>query len=77
MPKGPKGERRPADLNKRAFAILQIATGETVDPGKPPPAAKGGKAGGPARAKALSPEKRKAIAEKAASARWKKKNQLI
>jgi len=26
--KGPKGERRPADLNKRAFAIIQIASGE-------------------------------------------------
>jgi hypothetical protein len=23
MPKGPKGERRPADLNKRGFTIVQ------------------------------------------------------
>ena len=30
----------------------------------------GGKEGGPARAKKLSPEQRKAIAEKAARARW-------
>jgi hypothetical protein len=30
----------------------------------------GGKKGGPARAKKLSPEQRKAIAEKAAKARW-------
>jgi hypothetical protein len=72
MPKGPKGEKRPADLNRRAFAILQIATGEAGDPDKPSPASKGGKAGGHARAKALSPEKRKAIAEKAAKARWGK-----
>lgn len=34
MPKGPKGERRPADLNKRAFAIMQIATGEIDDNSK-------------------------------------------
>jgi hypothetical protein len=32
----------------------------------------GGKKGGPARAKKLSPEQRKAIAEKAAQARWSK-----
>jgi hypothetical protein len=32
----------------------------------------GGKKGGPARAKKLSPEQRKAIAEKAARARWDK-----
>jgi hypothetical protein len=30
----------------------------------------GGKAGGPARAKALSPKRRKEIAKKAAAARW-------
>ena len=33
----------------------------------------GGLKGGPARAKALSPERRKAIAQKAATARWKVK----
>jgi len=33
----------------------------------------GGLKGGPARAKALSPKKRKAIAQKAATARWKVK----
>jgi hypothetical protein len=32
----------------------------------------GGKKGGPARAKKLTPEQRKAIAEKAARARWNK-----
>ncbi|MEK7995334.1 MAG: hypothetical protein AAB403_16145 [Planctomycetota bacterium] len=31
MSKGPKGERRPADLNKRAFAIVQIASGEITE----------------------------------------------
>jgi len=35
---------------------------------------KGGKKGGKARAEKLSPERRKEIAEKAAKARWTKKN---
>jgi hypothetical protein len=34
--------------------------------------AKGGKKGGKARAKTLTPEERSAIAQKAAAARWKK-----
>jgi len=28
MTKGPKGEKRPADLNRRAFDIVRIASGE-------------------------------------------------
>ena len=35
---------------------------------------RGGKIGGPARAKALTPEERTAIARKAAKARWKKES---
>jgi hypothetical protein len=35
----------------------------------------GGLKGGPARAKALSPERKKAIARKAAEARWKKERE--
>lgn len=72
MPKGPKGERRPADLNKRAFAIVQIAAGEAEEPAISQSARNAGKAGGPARAAKLIPEERKRIAHKAASARWKK-----
>lgn len=72
MPKGPKGERRPADLNKRAFSIVQIATGEASDPTEPPKGRKGGLKGGKARAHNLTPEQRKKIAESAAAARWKK-----
>ena len=72
MAKGPKGEKRPADLNKRAFTIVQIAVGDAMDAPKSQRAAKAGKAGGVARAKALSPTERKGISERAASARWKK-----
>jgi len=73
MTKGPKGERRPADLNKRAMKIMQIATGEDADPAAPPRGKSGGQAGGPARANALSPEKRREIAEKAAKTRWNRR----
>jgi hypothetical protein len=31
MPKGPKGEKRPTELNRRAFAIVQIASGEETE----------------------------------------------
>jgi hypothetical protein len=38
MPRNPKGERRPADVNARAVLIGRIATGEienaTTDDGK-------------------------------------------
>ncbi|HET6844957.1 MAG TPA: hypothetical protein VFK06_25225 [Candidatus Angelobacter sp.] len=36
-----------------------------------------GKRGGPARAKALTPARRKAIAKKAAAARWSKKKKPL
>jgi hypothetical protein len=75
MPKGPKGEKRPADVNARAVMIARIATGEIddapPDDGKDPAAKALGKKGGAARAKSMSPERRAEIAKKAAVARWK------
>ena len=72
MPRGPKGEKRPADVNARAVMIGKIATGEVEDvPSKAPQRAKGGKIGGARRAESMSPEKRKEIAKQAAAARWK------
>ena len=69
MAKGPRGERRSGDAVVRAMEIVRIATGEDADTMKPPsPKAKGGKA----RAAKLAPKKRKAIAKKAAKARWKR-----
>jgi hypothetical protein len=74
MPKGPKGEKRPADAVSNAVRIARIATGE--EPEVLPPVAKDqnaaalGKKGGAARAKSLSPEKRAEIAKKAAAKRW-------
>lgn len=71
MPKGPKGEKRHADTVQNAMLIGRIATGDVEDtPSKAPNRAKGGKAGGKARAAALTPSKRRKIAKKAARARW-------
>jgi hypothetical protein len=73
-------KKRPRDLNRLAFSILEDATPE--DRAKPPtyeseknPAAVelgrlGGKKGGRARAQKLTPEERAEIARKAAHARW-------
>ncbi|MBK7382060.1 MAG: hypothetical protein IPI81_01805 [Flavobacteriales bacterium] len=62
--------KRPADLNKRAKTILDIATGEKENDSRNPAAVALGKLGGAARAKNLSAAKRKAIAKKAARKRW-------
>jgi hypothetical protein len=72
MPKGPKGERRPADVIGAAVMVGRIATGEIEDAKAPAKsaAAELGSKGGKARAKALSKTKRKAIAKKAAAKRW-------
>jgi hypothetical protein len=73
MPKGPQGQKRPADVIGNAVRVMHIATGETPEDapesGKEY-ARKGGLKGGPARARKLSPEKRREIARKAAQRRW-------
>lgn len=75
MPKGPKGEKRPADVIGAAVMVGKIATGEIEDvppgDGKDPAAKALGKKGGAARAKAMSPERRAEVARKAAEKRWK------
>jgi hypothetical protein len=65
-------KKLPRDPNQRAKAILDIATGETrqVADTRNPAAVALGSMGGKTRAKNLSPTKRKAIAKKAAKARW-------
>lgn len=76
MPKGPKGEKRPADVIGNAVKIMKIATGEEedekTDDGKDKAAVSMGRRGGKARAERLEPKKRSAIAKKAAKARWAK-----
>jgi len=73
MPKGPQGQKRPADVIGNAVHVMRIATGEVEDKGRDPGTEanrKGGLKGGKARADALTPEKRKQIARQAAAKRW-------
>ncbi len=76
MPK--RSSKRP-DVNETAIRVVRIATGEEeprAGPAKNPAAVElgrlGGKKGGSARAAKLSPERRRAIAKKAANARWER-----
>ncbi len=69
-----KQPKRPRDPNQLAKLIADIATGEISNQEplseKAKAGQKGGIKGGAARAAALSPEDRKASAQKAAEARW-------
>jgi len=71
MPKGPRGEKRPADTIGGAVAVAKIATGEVEDilPEKSG-RVRSGQAGAKARAENLTDEQRKEIARLAADARW-------
>jgi hypothetical protein len=75
MPKGPKGEKRPADVIGAAITVAKIATGEITEDvdedGKDKAAQSLGRRGGKARAEALSKKERAEIAKKAATARWR------
>ncbi len=79
MPKGPKGEKRPADVIGNAVKSMRVLTGEEPEDidtpesqGKNPHASAMGKLGAAARAKKVSAKKRTEIAKKAAAKRWKK-----
>ena len=76
-----RSSTRPRDPNQLAKLMLDIASGETVDPlltpdGKNAAAVmlgrRGGLKGGVARASKLTSEDRKRIAKHAAQARWGK-----
>jgi hypothetical protein len=73
MPRGPKGEKRPADVIGNAIHVMRIATGQ-IEEGETIREAsrKGGLKGGQSRAVKLTPKKRSEIAKKAARARWAK-----
>jgi hypothetical protein len=77
MPRGPKGEHRPADVIGNAVHVMRLATGEIeesfpAEDGKNKAAQELGRMGGKARAAGLSARKRKEIAKKAAKSRWGK-----
>lgn len=76
MPRGPKGEKRPADVIGNAVKVARIATGEELEEltndGKDKAAQSLGRRGGKARAAALTKARRSEIALAAAAKRWKK-----
>jgi autonomous glycyl radical cofactor GrcA len=73
MPKGPEGEERPADVIGNAVRVMRIATGEEAENAAPADqAAELGRKGGAVRARSLTPEQRREVAEKGAASRWGK-----
>jgi hypothetical protein len=72
MPRGPKGEKRPADVIGAAIMVGRIATGEIEEKPRDTATVSHGRKGGTIRAAKLSPAKRKEIARKAAKSRWGK-----
>jgi hypothetical protein len=73
MPKGPQGQKRPADAIGVAIRVAQIATGEAEETTVNEARQRGGLAGGAARAEKLDSKQRVEIAKKAAAARWQSK----
>ena len=77
MPRGPKGQKRPADVIGNAVRVMEIATGQRkeeyeAEELKNQAAAELGRKGGKARAESMSAKRRKEIAKKAAKVRWRK-----
>lgn len=72
MPRGPNGEKRPADSVGLAVLVGKIATGEVEDArdDKDEAAQERGRKGARARAESLTADQRAKIAKKAAQARW-------
>ncbi len=77
MPKGPKGQWRPAYPIACAMHVGKIATGEIQETHEPPAPKmpqdarrERARSGGKARADKLSARKRKQIARKASEVRW-------
>ena len=80
-----RSRKKTRDINELAASIIETATTDPAPETAPEGGTKknpnavalgrlGGKKGGPARAAKLTPWRRRKIAQKAAAARWKKKN---
>ena len=72
MPRGPNGEKRPADTIANAVHVMRIATGQIEEELPSEGQRRGGLKGGAARTEALSPERRSEIARQGAEARKRK-----
>ena len=69
MPKGPQGQKRPADAIGAAIRVARIATGEEPEDRRPTKTELAQKAA-KARSDKLAPKERSRIAQKAAKSRW-------
>jgi hypothetical protein len=78
MPKGPRGQKRPADVIGNAVRVMEIATGQReeeydqIQEGKDQAAAELGRRGGRARAEKMTADQRREASRKAAAKRWSK-----
>lgn len=72
MPKGPQGQKRPADAIGLAVMVGKIATGEIEDSVTDTRAARqaAGEKGGASRIRQLDAKERSALAKQGAKARW-------
>jgi hypothetical protein len=72
LPKGPRGEQRPADVIGAAIKVARLSVGDESEAlTQPSGKVRSGHAGARARAAKLTAEKRTEIAKKAAGARWR------
>ena len=67
---GPHGEKRPADPTANALHVAKLLTGEAEEQYIDQARQAGGRKGGQARAKALTPAQRQKIAKEGAATRW-------
>lgn len=72
MPKGPQGQKRPADVIGNAIRVARIATGEEADELPSDAKSDAGKKGGRARSLRLTEDQRSEAAKLAAQARWRR-----
>lgn len=72
MPRGPQGQKRPADAIGCAIMVGRLATGELTEIlNQKSGRVRSGVAGAKARMKSTTKEHRKEIAVKASAERWK------
>ena len=67
---GPHGEKPPADPTANALHVAKLLTGEEEEQYIDQARQAGGRKGGQARAKALTPAQRQKIAKEGAATRW-------
>ena len=72
MPRGPRGEKRPADVIGNAVKVMRIATGEEPRNWKPTVPKALLQSRRQVRAARLCPERRSEVARTAARMRWAK-----